>query len=337
MVLTITASGSVSDYDDISSLRCSISSVAGVDPSAVTITVAAASVLITAIIAVPTSTTTAAVQTSLSSSLGTAATASTALGVTVESVPTITVVATQPPDSPSLLLPPPAPPHQSPPSVVPRPGPSPPPAPPTQPLPSLDTIGGQTSNIASHHDGDAALVSGAVAAAVGTTGMLIAALFCRRRRRRQRRQALSGDGIQVVGTVERASSSCSKMNLGTVQIAGVYAVEHGVPWSTPADLGVPTTGMASTVRASVIDVLEGRGGDAVVVEAAVVSARAHKRHAAARLQRWWRCRRSSPSSRTGSSPMVRVHHTRAATSAELSVVPLPLVDATACAVDPRVV
>ena len=85
-MLTLTASGSVSDFsdDDKSSLQQKVADAAGVDKSLVTILVAAASVRITATIAVPASTTADAVQTSLSSTLGTAATASAALGVTVE-------------------------------------------------------------------------------------------------------------------------------------------------------------------------------------------------------------------------------------------------------------
>jgi hypothetical protein len=95
----MTASGSVNDFDETkkTSLRTSIAKVGRVDASAVTVTVAAASVLITATIAVPASTTAAAVQTSLSSTLGTAADASAALGVTVLSVPTIVVA--EPPGS----------------------------------------------------------------------------------------------------------------------------------------------------------------------------------------------------------------------------------------------
>ena len=90
VVLTMTASGSVSSYTDTASLQGSIASAAGVDASAVTIDVAvsASSVLITATIAVPASTTAAAVQTSLSSRLGTAASASALLSVTIESDPT---------------------------------------------------------------------------------------------------------------------------------------------------------------------------------------------------------------------------------------------------------
>ena len=89
VVLTLMASGSVSDYLDTSSLQQSVAAAAGVDKSLVTIRVAAASVIITASIAVPASTTAAALQASLSSKLATVEAASTALGVTVESVPTV--------------------------------------------------------------------------------------------------------------------------------------------------------------------------------------------------------------------------------------------------------
>ena len=90
MVLTLTASGSVSDYSDTSYLRNLIAANAGVDAASVSIHVAAASVIITATIAVPASTTPAAVQATLFSTLGTAASASAALGITVESDPSIT-------------------------------------------------------------------------------------------------------------------------------------------------------------------------------------------------------------------------------------------------------
>ena len=89
-MLTLTASGSVSDYSDTSDLQARIATAAGVDKSLVTIEVAAASVIITATIVVPASTTAEAVQTSLASTLGTAATASDALGITIESAPAIT-------------------------------------------------------------------------------------------------------------------------------------------------------------------------------------------------------------------------------------------------------
>ena len=95
----MTVSGSVSDFHETkkTSLRASIAAAAGVDASAVTVTVAAGSVLITATIAVPATTTPAAVWTTLSSTLGTAISASTALGIAVVSIPTIVVV--EPPGS----------------------------------------------------------------------------------------------------------------------------------------------------------------------------------------------------------------------------------------------
>ena len=92
VVLTLTASGSVSDYTDSvkSSLQQKIADAAGVHKSLVTIRVTAASVRITATIAVPAFKTADQVQTSLSSRLDTADEASTALGITVEEVPTVT-------------------------------------------------------------------------------------------------------------------------------------------------------------------------------------------------------------------------------------------------------
>ena len=108
VVLTLTASGSVSDYSDTSALRSSIAAKANVDAASVSIRVAAASVIITATIVVPASTTPAAVQATLFTTLGTAATASAALGITVESDPSIMESLGQrdpsppPPPSPAL-------------------------------------------------------------------------------------------------------------------------------------------------------------------------------------------------------------------------------------------
>ena len=88
---------------------------AGVDTSLVTITVAAASVRITAIIVVPASTTVSALQASLSTSLGTAAAATTQLGIAVEAVPIIEIASPPPPPPPPL--PPLPPPTQLPPNA----------------------------------------------------------------------------------------------------------------------------------------------------------------------------------------------------------------------------
>ena len=92
MSCSLTASGSVNDFDDAKKtlLESSIAAVAGVDASAVTVAITPGSVLITATIAVPASKTAEAVQTSRASTLGTAAAASAALGITVESDPSIT-------------------------------------------------------------------------------------------------------------------------------------------------------------------------------------------------------------------------------------------------------
>ena len=103
VVLKLTASGSdYSDSDsDTSSLQEKIATAAGVDKSLVTISVVGlgASVIITAIIAVPAETTAAAVQKSLSSTFGTAASASEALGITVKAVKSKTVKVQQEEDS----------------------------------------------------------------------------------------------------------------------------------------------------------------------------------------------------------------------------------------------
>ena len=136
VVLFLAASGSVSDYADTSSIQSKVAELAGVDASAVTITVAAASVLITATIAVPASKASTDVQTTLSVALPTATAATSALGITVESVPTIVVAAPPPsPPSPPPLVtpspsspPPPPSPSPSPPPPPPPPSPSPPPA-----------------------------------------------------------------------------------------------------------------------------------------------------------------------------------------------------------------
>ena len=90
LVLRLVARGDVSDYSASlqGELHKKIASAAGVGADYVTLTVEAASVIITAEIKVPASTTVAAMQTSLSSSLGTADKASEFLGIIIESDPT---------------------------------------------------------------------------------------------------------------------------------------------------------------------------------------------------------------------------------------------------------
>jgi len=107
-VLTLTASGSVGDYSDTSSLKQSVAAAAVVDVWFVTITVAAASVLITATITVPESTTAFAVQSSLLFTLGNSTeSVLAALNVTVESSPTVVIVL--PPSAPPSMPPPSSP------------------------------------------------------------------------------------------------------------------------------------------------------------------------------------------------------------------------------------
>jgi len=89
VTLTLRASGSVADYSDTSGLKAKVASAAGVSASDVEITVSAASVLITAAINVPSSTTATAVSASLSTKLNSADAASTELGITVEAIPTV--------------------------------------------------------------------------------------------------------------------------------------------------------------------------------------------------------------------------------------------------------
>ena len=84
-------------------LQSAFASAAGVSVSDVSISVRAASVAITAVVSVPSNTTAAAVSSRLSSSMGTAASASAALGLTVVSEPLI--VASHPQSSSSSTFP----------------------------------------------------------------------------------------------------------------------------------------------------------------------------------------------------------------------------------------
>ena len=100
VVLTLTASGAVSDYADTSDLQQTFATAAGVDTSAVTITVESASVIITATIAVPASVPVASVLITLHQKFGTASAATENLGIPVESAPILEVVDIAPPPAP---------------------------------------------------------------------------------------------------------------------------------------------------------------------------------------------------------------------------------------------
>ena len=112
-MLTLTASGSVRYYSDRASVvQGKIANIAGVNRLDVAIGLQAVhsdlsamgSVLITATIAVRASTTTAGVQASLVSTLGTASSASFALGIWVLSDPTIEIVAVSTGDEEATVL-----------------------------------------------------------------------------------------------------------------------------------------------------------------------------------------------------------------------------------------
>ena len=108
-MIQLTSSGSVSDYSDpsvTSSLQQNIANAAGVHPSLVTISVTAASVIITANIAVPASSAATTVMASLSSTLSSPAAASAALGITIAEMPSL-VNALTPTTPPAFPLGPP--------------------------------------------------------------------------------------------------------------------------------------------------------------------------------------------------------------------------------------
>ena len=156
----MTASGSVSDFDDAkkTSLESSIAAVAGVDASDVTVAITPGSVLITATIAVPTSKTAEAVQTSLANSLGTADAASTVLGIPVESVPNIAV--TTSPATPVITNP-------TSPSPPPPSSPSPPPPSESPPGATGGATGGADASTATALEGESDGGGGAPTAAIG--------------------------------------------------------------------------------------------------------------------------------------------------------------------------
>ena len=109
MTITFIAEGALSDYVDTSGLQAAVAFAAGVSVSDVSISVRAASVAITAVISVPSIMAAATVSSGLASSMGTAASASAALGLTVLSEPVIVASnpqsSTNPPSSSSSSFP----------------------------------------------------------------------------------------------------------------------------------------------------------------------------------------------------------------------------------------
>ena len=107
-------------YEDTTALASSIAALAGVDVSFVTITVAAGSVVITARITAPAGKTPAAIESAMTSALGTASAATAALGITVNAAPVVLVAEDTPTPTPTPPSPPPSPPPPLPPPPSPK-------------------------------------------------------------------------------------------------------------------------------------------------------------------------------------------------------------------------
>ena len=188
VLLTVTASGSVSDYANTSTLQESIATAADLEASAVIISVAAASVIITATIEVPTTTTAATVQARLSTSLATAAAASDVLGIPVEAVPVVLIA--NPPSQPPL--PPSQPPPPSEPSAA---------SPSSPPLSSQDVLDSSSDVTA------ISAIAGGVAALAVVLVLVFGFIGCRIRRRT--RDRARGSNVQVQVQVPKGQLSAN--------------------------------------------------------------------------------------------------------------------------------
>ena len=189
VLLTVTVHGSVSDYPDTSILQQIIATAAGVEASAVIISVAAASVIITATIEVPTTTTAATVQARLSTSLATAAAASDVLGIPVEAVPVVLIA--NPPSQPPL------PPSQPPPPSEPSAASLSPPTPPS----SQDVLDSSSDVTA------ISAIAGGVAALAVVLVLVFGFIGCRIRRRT--RDRARGSNVQVQVQVPKGQLSAN--------------------------------------------------------------------------------------------------------------------------------
>ena len=192
VLLTVTVRGSVSDYANTSILQqiiARIATAAGVEASAVIISVAAASVIITATIEVPTTTTAATVQARLSTSLATAAAASDVLGIPVEAVPVVLIA--NPPSQPPL------PPSQPPPPSEPSAASLSPPTPPS----SQDVLDSSSDVTA------ISAIAGGVAAVAVVLVLVCGFIGCRIRRRT--RDRARGSNVQVQVQVPKGQLSAN--------------------------------------------------------------------------------------------------------------------------------
>ena len=233
LVLRLVARGDVSDYYSDSlqkELQQKIASAAGVgdDYHYVTLTVEAASVIITAKIDVPTSTTVAAMQTSLSSSLGTADKASAFLGIIIESDPTFETKTTSPsPPPPSPSPPPPFPPDKAPLPPPPSPPSSPPPPSPT-PLPPGVGVEATSGSVAAQDAGPGLAIGLALGGCL-LVAMLAAAVFVWHRKRRTQPPTSSASTaapqqVEVIVTQPESKKSAAPESLAALLAA--CGLEH---------------------------------------------------------------------------------------------------------------
>jgi len=107
VTVTLVAAGSVSDYNETTktNLQIKFAQAARVPPSFVVVQVAAGSVIITAVIAVPVGSTASGITNALATTLGSTSAASSFLGITVTSAPTFTTNDNIPNTGNSLALP----------------------------------------------------------------------------------------------------------------------------------------------------------------------------------------------------------------------------------------
>ena len=255
--MAFVAQGAVSDYgaEQRQALAARMAALAGVAISEVEITVEAASVRVTALIAAPSAAAATALSAPLSAALADPHAASQTLGINVTSPPTVTTLEVRrvvaPPQAPPLLSPPP---------------PSPPPPPPLaspgllSPLASIQEEGA-TAALSTNQDGKVEeppfalpLPMGAVVAyAVGAVcfaAALAVLLACRRRRRAKLGTVRLRKAPRPPGKQEASSSSSAPTHAHPphLQRSDHTAAELEPAW----DLSPPTSPIVAPVASTLV-------------------------------------------------------------------------------------
>ena len=319
------AAGDVSDYDAAARLRLAdgLATTLGVDASAVSLDVTAASVHLRFLVLVADAD---AVLASMQTSLATAVAASAALGVQVLSAPIATT------HDASVSPPPPSPPPPPPPSAPPPPppGPSPLPPPTADDAEAVVVVDSSQAAITGRSSGSSTPIVPIVVGGAVAIGLLGAAVLLRRRL-----CGGSGSAAEKWAYVRRRSSSFSPASASVV--TGVEATRDGAmpqlrgetSSSRRLSFGVqvaareaPQAGVAAS--STLVEVSGVEMADAVPLSVRKQTS------AAARLQRHWRSkqRRSKQRRASGASP-ARPPEVQAV----VPVMPLPLVEATATVVE----